>query len=237
MKQCPRCNRSYADDALLYCLEDGAGLVRKIEVSSDATTMINPFPPVQNVMPPTVAYEPHPSPATPAPRQRSPWMVGVLVVTALVIGLAVGGVALQLYNSSLTAAPSVTPSLDPASTNANMPTPASPTPTPTPRSTPSPVAAVVPTPSPIVTPTPEQKAECVLVNDKSDKSVVRVRADCDKRDCDNDASTIAGEYPDNTPVRVYKGISTQGARFTWVKVSIISSGRTVWVASTKVKCR
>lgn len=70
----------------------------------------------------------------------------------------------------------------------------------------------------------------------ADRSAVRVRADCDMQDCDNDSSTIVGEYPDNTPVRVVKGAKIQGARFTWVKVIIIDSGQAVWVASTKIKC-
>lgn len=70
----------------------------------------------------------------------------------------------------------------------------------------------------------------------ADKSVVRVRADCDTRDCDNDSSTIAGEYPDNTPVSVVRGSNVRGARFTWVEVVIKSSGQAVWVASTKIKC-
>lgn len=67
-------------------------------------------------------------------------------------------------------------------------------------------------------------------------SVVRVRVNCDTQDCDTDASTIAGEYPDNTPIRVVKGTSVRGARFMWVKVVITGSGRVVWVASSKIKC-
>ena len=88
----------------------------------------------------------------------------------------------------------------------------------------------------VVQSTPEPKAGCVLYNDVADRSAVRVRADCDTQDCDNDSSTIVGEYPDDTAVRVVKGANVQGARFTWVKVIIIDSGEAYWVASTKIKC-
>jgi len=71
----------------------------------------------------------------------------------------------------------------------------------------------------------------------ADRSGVRVRAGCDTRDCDNDSSTISGEYPDDTAVRVVKGANVRGARFTWVKVIIVDSGEAVWVASTKIKCK
>jgi hypothetical protein len=88
----------------------------------------------------------------------------------------------------------------------------------------------------VVQSTPEPKPDCVLYNDMADRSGVRVRVDCDTRDCDNDSSTISGEYPDNTPVRVVKGANVRGTRFTWAKVIVIDSGETVWVASTKIKC-
>jgi hypothetical protein len=76
----------------------------------------------------------------------------------------------------------------------------------------------------------------VLYNDKSDKNVVNVRENCDTLDCETNASTLAGEYPDNTPVRVFSGSNVQGSRFTWVKVAITGTGRIVWVASSKLKC-
>ena len=85
-------------------------------------------------------------------------------------------------------------------------------------------------------PQPDPGHEPSGKNDKSDKNVVNVREYCDTRNCELDASTIAGEYPDNTDIRVVSGSNVQTARFTWVKVVVTATGRTVWVASTKIKC-
>jgi hypothetical protein len=176
------------------------------------------------------------APPAPAPRKR-PVLAIVAVVAALVIGVGIGGFIFQRYSS---------PSSE-AATPVATPTPpysvASTTATPKPVATATPAPAATPTPSPIATPsqsvvqsTPEPKTECVLYNDVADRSAVRVRTGCDTQDCDNDSSTVAGEYPNDTAVRVVKGAKIQGARFTWVKVIIIDSGESVWVASTKIKC-
>ena len=63
-----------------------------------------------------------------------------------------------------------------------------------------------------------------------------MRKNCDTRDCESDADTKLGDYPNNTAVRVIKGSGIRGERFVWVKVVIKDSGQTVWVASAKVKC-
>lgn len=229
MKQCPRCNRTYADDTLSYCLEDGAVLIRGRDPED---TLINPLPHSSNP-PPTVAYTaappaPAPMPApVPAPRQRSPLAVIAMVLAALVVGLSIGGFIFRRYSSPSSDEASASPTPRAVVVAAATPTPASATPTPAQMATPSPS---------IVQSTPEPASNCVLYNDKADKSVVRVRMNCDTQDCDNDSGTIAGEYPDNTPVRVVKGSSVRGAQFTWMKVVITGSERTVWVASSKIKC-
>jgi hypothetical protein len=224
MKQCPRCNRTYTDNTLSYCLEDGAILKRRYDPES---TLVSQFPPVQN--PPPADFKSPPSPAPEPRRGFSLWTVGGFALVALVIGLSIGGLIFQSYGPPSTDAPAATP------TPRRMAlTTASPTPTPAAISA-TPAATPLATSSPaIVQSTPEQN--CILYNDRADKSMVRVRANCDTQDCDNDASTIAGEYPDSTPVRVIKGSSVRGERFTWVKVVITSSGQTVWVASSKIKC-
>lgn len=239
MKQCPRCNRNYADEALSYCLEDGAVLVKKYDPEA---TLINPNPPAP-VVPPTVAYPgtpvttpmqtPGPAPAVPAPtaRRRSPWAVGALVLVALAVSLTIGGFIFQRSNTPSSASPSLEPEQDPVATHTTTPTPVSST------STPTPVRVEEASPSSTIEQsTPVHEPDCVLYNDKSDKSVIRVRENCDTQNCESDASTIAGEYPDNTAIRVIKGSNVQTARFTWVKVIIAGSGRTVWVASSKIKC-
>jgi hypothetical protein len=242
MKKCPRCNRTYTDDTLLYCLEDGT---RLNSADDPAATLVSPFPPEPTA--PTVAFQAPAMPAqvaatapastAPAPvKRRWPLLViGALVLAALAIGLMVGGFIFQRGDSPSSTAATPSPSPTPASVAAT-------TMTPKPAATATPAPAT-PTPSSVATPsksvvqsTPEPKPTCVLHNDQADRSGVRVRTDCDTQDCDNDSNTIAGEYADDTPVRVVKGANVRGARFTWVKVIIIDSGQTVWVASTKIKC-
>lgn len=238
MKQCPRCNRNYADETISYCLEDGAMLVRTRDPDA---TMISPYPPAP-IVPPTAAYQrpsftqpvaPASSPpaaSVPPPRRRSPWAVGALVLVALAVGLTIGGIIFQRSNSTA-ADPPTEASVNPAATSSTKSThlPATPTPS-------QPAAHTMTPPSNAQDPTAAQEQECVLYNDRNDKSVINVRMNCDTRDCDTDASTIVDEYPDNTPIRVIKGASVPGTRFRWVKVIITSSGQTVWVASTKIKC-
>lgn len=243
MKSCPRCDRKYTDDSLLFCLEDGAKLVKGYDPEA---TQISPFPPVA-APPPTVGYvapqliqvTPPPPPEPLRQKKRSPLVVVALVVGALAVGLVIGGFVIRRLIS-----PSTDSTLnEPRSVSRTTPD-ATPTPTPTasPKTSPSTTPTATPTPTPTVTPGAADADEqrCVLYNDKSDKAVVRTRLNCDTRDCDSDASTISTEYPDNTPVNVYKGSSVRGSKFTWVKVKIKGSGpgpgTSVWVASTKIKC-
>jgi hypothetical protein len=171
------------------------------------------------------------APAT-TPR-RSPWLIGALVLAALAVGLTIGGFIFQSSNTRSEVSPSVQPDRSSAATNTTTPTPATATPTSTP--TPPSVETTRPN-SNVDLSTRVQELQCVLYNNKSDKNVVNVRDNCDTRNCEMDASTVAGEYPDNTPISVIRGSDVQTTRFTWVKVIITSSGRTVWVASSKIKC-
>jgi hypothetical protein len=237
MKQCPRCNRNYADDALSYCLEDGAILVKKYDPDA---TLVNPYPPVP-VVPPTVAYQgapvtsanqaPGPAPDIPAPAapRKSPWLVGVLVVVALGVGLAIGGFFFQRSSTTSTSSSSIVPERDPVATGTTTP--------PTVPATPTPTAMVTASPNSIpAQSTPVQQSNCMLYNDRSDLTVVNVREGCDQRNCELDASTKAGEYPDHTPIRVIMGSNVRSANFTWVKVVIVGTERIVWVAASKIKC-
>ena len=149
---------------------------------------------------------------------------------ALAVGLAIGGFIFQRSNSSSASSPSVIPAQEPVATHST-----SPTPTPIPESSEKP-RETTPATTNDGESTTVQDQQCVLYNDKSDKSVIRVRVNCDTQNCDTDVSTIAGEYPDNTPIRVVNGVRVQGSRFTWIKVVLVSSGQAVWVASTKIKC-
>jgi hypothetical protein len=86
MKRCPTCNRSYTDDTLRFCLEDGAPLVQPIEAKGPITAL-------PAVPPPTLVYGAAPSPGTPAwtptpslqkKRKVWPWVVGALVLVFII---------------------------------------------------------------------------------------------------------------------------------------------------------
>ena len=92
MKQCPSCKRTYTDETLLYCLEDGSALNA---VYDSEATQVMPFPRTPIVTPPQVSPS-YPPPSTPFPppqhgRSRAP----VYVLIALLL-LVLGGGALAL---------------------------------------------------------------------------------------------------------------------------------------------
>lgn len=116
MKQCPACNRTYTDDELLFCLEDGTKLMQAstgFGGGGDAPTLIDPNatlaynpgretnpPPQQNFYPPAPpAQTPappswSPTPYTPALPQQArksnskPWII-VAVAGVIVLGLGI----------------------------------------------------------------------------------------------------------------------------------------------------
>ena len=243
MKQCPRCHRIYRGDDLSYCLDDGTPLMR---AHDSEATLISPFPQSSD-LPPTVAYVAPPAPElapmqtpAPAPRKRSLLAIVATLSAILAVGLGIGVFVFQRYGAASSDAPQAlpTPRDVAASTATPTPAPATATPKPTPKQTPAPTPAPVTTPLPAITkPTPVPDADCILYNDRADKSMVTVRRNCDTQDCDNDMKTIVGDYPNNTPVRVVKGSNVRGARFTWVKIVMTGSGQTAWVASAKIKCK
>ena len=157
MKRCPTCNRSFDDDTLSFCLEDGTPLVRDSASRADSQeTLVSPSPPVappaSSALPPTQTYGQLPGKATvdasqfrlppaqayvPAPRQRRtwPWVVGILALVLIVIG----GIVI--------AAVVIPPMLrNAANDNKPQPTPTRPdwTTTPTPNAAPSEAADDVP---------------------------------------------------------------------------------------------
>jgi Domain of unknown function (DUF4440) len=106
MKHCPTCNRSFNDDALSFCLEDGTPLIREPAGRADSQeTLVSPSP---SVPPPetsglratqtygqipgkgTVAASqinvPTAQPSAPAPRRIWPWLVAILAIVFILIG-------------------------------------------------------------------------------------------------------------------------------------------------------
>jgi hypothetical protein len=83
MRQCPRCNRAYSDQTLIYCLDDGSALV--------------PYTPLATLQRPVarsttpLATEFLPTGQPPLPRTRkNPWLLyaaGALLSVGLIVGV------------------------------------------------------------------------------------------------------------------------------------------------------
>jgi hypothetical protein len=107
VKRCPTCNRSFDDDTLSFCLEDGTPLVRDAGRVDSQETLISPAPFASptisgGALPPPPTYGQLPGKATisasqfvpPAPSftsQEKPrrtwlWVVVILVIVFVVIG-------------------------------------------------------------------------------------------------------------------------------------------------------
>jgi hypothetical protein len=108
MKRCPQCNRTYTDDALSFCLDDGSPLVSASAPSSFDPSATIQYPQSRETTPqPTIAYGPGQMPpsSTPspqwspmppiAPQKRSvwPWILGI---GAVLVFLGIGGVILLI---------------------------------------------------------------------------------------------------------------------------------------------
>lgn len=65
MKQCPACNRTYTDDAQLFCLEDGAQL-GQTGASFDPNATLALGQPRDTNPPPQISYQQTPPPAVPS---------------------------------------------------------------------------------------------------------------------------------------------------------------------------
>jgi hypothetical protein len=106
MKRCPQCNRTYTDDALSFCLDDGTPLLSASAPSSFDPSATVQYPQSRETSPqPTIAYTPGQQQATPpspppawspmpppAPRKRSvwPWLLGIgAVLVFMGIGVVI----------------------------------------------------------------------------------------------------------------------------------------------------
>jgi YARHG domain len=130
MKRCPTCQRTYNDDSLRFCLQDGATLVSVSDASrpydSDAT-LVNAIAPDSRRDTPTEVFNPRVAPTIPSPKpaadttpqQRMPTAhatqgvapiaaatpnraltAGVIVIAVLLLALVGIGVALLLQRGS-----------------------------------------------------------------------------------------------------------------------------------------
>jgi len=105
MKRCPQCNRTYTDDALSFCLDDGSPLVSTGAPSSFDPSATVQYPQPRETSPqPTIAFNPSqpPTPPTPPPswtpmppaqpQKRSvwPWVLGIgAVLVFMGIGVVI----------------------------------------------------------------------------------------------------------------------------------------------------
>jgi len=113
MKRCPQCNRTYSDDALSFCLDDGSPLVSASAPSSFDPSATIQYPQSRDTTPqPTIAYgpgQPPPSgtpppqwspmpPMTPQKRSVWPWLLGI---GAVLVFMGIGVVILILALASM----------------------------------------------------------------------------------------------------------------------------------------
>ena len=117
MKRCPQCNRTYTDDALSFCLDDGSPLVSESAPPSFDPGATIQYPQSRETAPqPTIAYGPGQTPppsSTPppawspmppmVPQKRSvwPWILGIgAVLVFMGIGVVILIVALSISNNN-----------------------------------------------------------------------------------------------------------------------------------------
>ena len=95
MKRCPTCNKTFTDQNLSFCIDDGTPLLT-VEDTPDEITVVAPS---ASAAPSNVpAYQPPPPhSSTPAPTRRKtwPWVVGILGLVLIVfVGLGIAAVVL-----------------------------------------------------------------------------------------------------------------------------------------------
>ena len=119
MKQCPTCRRTYADDTLVYCLDDGSTLIAIPDLQK--TLRVSPPPPGPAV---PALYEP--------PAGSRKWPI-FLMVALVLVGLLAGGVGILILGYSRMAASSQVTNDEPRNNQKQSWSSPSPSPSPTPR--------------------------------------------------------------------------------------------------------
>jgi hypothetical protein len=102
MKRCPTCNKTFTDQNLSFCIEDGTPLVAIAE--ADETTVVSPQPPRANANAETEPYVPRdwqrdyqpPGSFDPPGEKRRMWPWVAAIAGALLIGVIGLGIALAL---------------------------------------------------------------------------------------------------------------------------------------------
>ena len=119
MKQCPTCSRSYSDDSLVYCLDDGSVLA-----NPRAQDVTQPMPSPRVTNPPPTAALPY-NLTQPQPlRQSSNTPLILVLASLLVLFLVAGGILiawLSLRNKNNGASDASTSSASQSTTNQSRP--------------------------------------------------------------------------------------------------------------------
>ncbi len=101
MKRCPKCNSTYTDDMLSYCLTDGTPLVRQGKgYDSEATMVVNP-PPAVFPIAPSSSYNSESQQQAGGRRTQVVPLI-LMLVAGLVIGLLVTYILLRPATSAPT---------------------------------------------------------------------------------------------------------------------------------------
>ncbi len=249
MKQCAVCSRTYTDDTLEFCLDDGARLflARETEATLVRGETSPPAWPPQPLPPPDWSQQPTPVQPVPAQKSRA-WIPLLLALMAAGVLIGSALILLAYMNQTPTKPEEVAETRTPAPTPKPRPS-GEPTPEPTPTSKPTPKATATPnikeTPEPKPTPIPEPTVKptvkpssgCVIGNDDPNQPNVNLRANCHVKSCDDDTSTIIGTVSNGTSVTVNRQVApVRGRNFAWQQVTL-SGGRIGWVAASKIRCQ
>ena len=135
MKTCPTCHKTYEDESVMFCLDDGAALLQAMTAADPNATLLipepretEPGPTVANSQPPTVPIQPVQAQAdsaarptlgasagAPVGKRKSPlpWILGIVIALGLLgIGIAfMLGYALQRESQQSAQTGTATPSL------------------------------------------------------------------------------------------------------------------------------
>ena len=126
MKRCPTCKRTFEDDSLAYCLDDGSPLVAETGPDSEPT-LVSPSPPAQQAPAQFAQYDPVVSSFGAAPKRRVwPWVVGGLIVflffvIVIVAAIVIPQIVKKSHNSNRVVIDVPTP--EPSETSSPKPEP------------------------------------------------------------------------------------------------------------------
>src|SRR5215510_1516218 len=92
MKRCPKCNRTYQDDTLRFCLEDGSSLTAETrQMEAPRTEILPPGLPTQKSAVPTIPSYANIAPISQSETRRSnPLLTGGVIAIALLLLILVG---------------------------------------------------------------------------------------------------------------------------------------------------